>query len=27
LMHFSLKIWHLVAPTLRSRTSRFYVQT
>jgi len=24
LMHFSLKIWHLVAPILRSSTSRFY---
>jgi len=24
---FSLKIWHLLAPILRSSTSRFYVQT
>jgi len=26
-MDFCLKIWHLVAPVLRSSTSRFYLRT
>jgi len=26
-MHFSVEIWHLVAPVLRPSTSRFYART